>query len=106
VKFELPPFPSLVLLLSLSCSAYKSLVVAASTSICFFITSSMALDLNKSPPHHEVLLPDLSKPFDDECLPDLNEPDDDEEFLQQVHDLDGPEFAGGHQQLIKPGNSS
>jgi hypothetical protein len=66
----------------------------------------MALDLNKLPPHHEVLLPDLNKPSDDESLPDLNEPVDDEQLLQQDHDLDGAEFAGGHQQLIRPGNSS
>jgi hypothetical protein len=33
----------------------------------------VALDLNKSPPHDEELLPDL-KPVDDELLPDLNEP--------------------------------
>jgi len=52
----------------------------------------MALDLNKSPPD------------DEELLPDLNNPVDDEELLPQDHDLDGAEFAG-RQQLISPGKS-
>jgi len=52
----------------------------------------MALDLNKSPPH------------DEELLPDLNNPVDDEELLPQDHDLDGAEFAG-RQQLISTGKS-
>jgi hypothetical protein len=62
----------------------------------------VALDLNKSPPHDEELLPDL-KPVDDELLPDLNEPVA-KELVQQDHNLDAAEVAGGQQQLISPGN--
>lgn len=54
----------------------------------------MALDLNRSPP------------YDEELLPDLNNPVVDEELLQQDHNLDGAEFAGRQQQLISPGNYS
>lgn len=54
----------------------------------------MALDLNRSPP------------YDEELLPDLNNLVVDEELLQQDHNLDGAEFAGRQQQLISPGNYS
>lgn len=54
----------------------------------------MALDLNRSPP------------YDEELLPDLNNLVVDEELLQQDHNLDGAEFAGRQQQLISLGNYS